>query len=290
MSPSSRIPVSTKQASNGIQSISRAALLLRTLATFGSRGASLTQVTALSNLPKATTFRLLTALVDERLVERPRRTRLYRLGPEILSFGISTYNANNLKDISFGSLERISKNWGITAYLGIRNGYDMLCLLKVESECEKLNLIMDVNDRWPLGIGSFSLALLAFLKESEISEIVEFNRRRMAGLDTLTFEYIERSINKTRRNGYAKRVMRSNRGLAGVSVPVFDPLNRPIASICVVSKSERLKNGFLREIIKAMKEESSLIGSTYEDQLLQYQQKETWRLAVRSSYAHRIPE
>lgn len=268
----------------GAQSIARAALLLRTLSTFGAAGCSLLEITTLTGLAKPTAHRMLSALVEERLVERPTGTRRYRLGPDIFAFGIGVHECHNVRRIARPSLERIAAEAGAAVYLGVRSGFDMLCLDKVESEAEQLPLLLDVGSRWPLGVGSFSLALLAFLPGREIAEVNEFNRRRVAKDDALTYRHMEASIRKTQRNGYAKRTMRSFRGIAGVAVPVFDARRYPIASLCAVSAAGRMNGAFLGSVAQKLKREAALIGQLYESGRLQQQQEEeNWRVAVRNS-------
>ena len=246
------------------------------------------QISALTTLPKATVHRILAAMVDERLVERPNGTRHYRVGPDIFAFGIAVYQSFDLKPLARASLERLSSETESTVYLGVRSGYDMLCLDKVESKSDHPALLLEVNDRWPLGIGSFSLAMLAFLAEAEIAEVIEFNRRRVLEEDTLTFEHIQRSIQKTRRNGYAKRTMRSYRGIAGVAVPVFDDRHYPIASVCAVTEASHMRGAYLNELVKKLTHEATLISKLYESGRLQQQQQEKWRLAVRGSAGSQI--
>lgn len=267
----------------GAQSITRAALLLRTLATFGSTGASLLQISTLTGLPKATAHRILSAMMDERLVERPAGTRHYRLGPDIFAFGIAVRESFDLKRFARPSLERLASETGVAIYLGVRSGYDMLCLDMADGASEQQPLLLEVNDRWPLGIGAFSLALFAFLPESEIEGIIEFNQRRIREEDELTFKHIHRSIQKTRRNGYAKRTMRSYRGLSGIAAPVFDDRHYPIASLCAVTAASRMNGSFLTGLSQKLVREATLISKLYEGGRLQQQQQENWRLAVRNA-------
>jgi DNA-binding IclR family transcriptional regulator len=166
----------------------------------------------------------------------------------------------------------------------------MLCLDKSNGASEPQALLLEVHDRWPLGIGSFSLAMLAFLTEAEIDEVVEFNQRRIREEDTLTFKHIRRSIQKTRRNGFAKRTTRSYRGLAGVAAPVFDDRRYPIASLCAVSDASSMHGSYLTELAQKLMREAALITKLYESGRLQLQQQEKWRLAVRGSARGLIPE
>lgn len=273
----------------GAQSTARAALLLRTLSTFGSMGASLMQISTLTGLPKATVHRLLAAMADERLVERPGGTRNYRLGPDIFAFGIAVQRCFDLKPLAKPSLERLAGATGAAAYLGVRSGYDMLCLDRHVAAADTSSLLLEVNDRWPLGIGSFSLAVLAFMPQGEIAEVIAFNQRRVNPEDTLTFEHIDRSIEKTRRNGYARRTMRAYKGNAGVAVPVFDDRRYPIASLCAVAEAGRMKGAYLHGLVDKLRHEADLITRLYESGRLQEQQEEKWRLAVRGSGSRHLP-
>jgi len=224
----------------GAQTIGKAALVLRSLSTFGSSGAALKDVCAVTALPKPTVHRILAALLAERLIERPAGTRDYRLGPELFAFGVTLAGIFDLKGLARESLERLAKETGDTIYLGMRCGFDGLCLDRVYGALAPGELILEVMDRWPLGIGSFSLAILSFLPDAEVADIVDYNRRRLRGEDLATFERIEKTILKTRRNGYAFRSMRSRRGLAGVAVPIIDGKLRPVASLCATAGAQRL--------------------------------------------------
>ena len=196
---------------DGAQSIARAALLLRTLSTFGSQGAALMQISTLTQLPKATVHRILSAMLDEHLVERPWGTRNYRLGPEVYALGMSVLDVHDIKSIAQPSFERLAQATGETVYLGIRCGYDAVCLDKRQGHLPQNAEILQVHNRWPMGIGSFSLAILSFLPDDEIADILAFNRLRSG--QNKAFSKMSSGIQKTRKNGYALTKTRSGRGI-----------------------------------------------------------------------------
>ena len=178
----------------GAQTIAKAALVLRSLSTFGSGRATLKDVSSVTGLPKPTAHRILAALRAERLIERPEGTREYRLGPELFAFGAIIADAFDLKGLARGSLERLARETGDTIYLGVRCGFDALCLDRASAASAPDRMFLEVMNRWPLGIGSFSLAILSFLPDPEIAEVVEYNRRRLSGKDLATFERIGPTI------------------------------------------------------------------------------------------------
>lgn len=272
--------------SEGAQSVVRAALLLRTLSTFGAQGAALMQISALTQLPKATVHRILSAMLEEHLVERPWGTRNYRLGPEVYAFGISVRHVFDIKAIAQPTFERLANATGETVYLGIRCGYDAVCLDKRQGHLPQNAEILQVNDRWPMGIGSFSLAILAHLPDEEIAAIVAFNKLRSRG--DKSFSKISTSIQKTRKNGYALTKTRASNGISGIAVPVFDRRRYPIGSLCAVSTLERMTGSYLSGLASALKQEAEILSAQYELARMNPTQSETWRTAIKDPPAPRI--
>lgn len=273
----------------GAQAIARAALILRSLSTFGAGGAKLKDVSEVTGLPKPTAHRILAALVAERLIERPAGTREYRLGPELFAFGTTIADLFDLKGLARPSLERLARETGDTIYLGMRCGFDGLCLDRVYGASAPEHLILEVMDRWPLGIGSFSLAILAFLPDAETADIVDYNRRRLSGRDLATFERIDGAIQKTRRNGYAFRSLRSARALAGVAVPIIDAKLRPVASLCATAAAQHMTGEHLEGVVRALQREAAAIARQREVGRLRREQHETWRAALGPETPGRVP-
>lgn len=278
--------MATSSKNEGAQSIARAALLLRTLSTFGPQGAALMQISALTQLPKATVHRMLSALIDEQLVERPWGTRHYRLGSQVYAFGMSVRHVFDIKTMAQPCFERLAQVTGETVYLGIRSGYDAVCLDKRQGHLPQNAEFLQVNDRWPLGIGSFSLAILAFLSDDEIADILAFNRLR-EGSDK-TFSKISSSIQKVRKDGYALTKTRPSRGISGIAVPVFDRRSVPIGSLCVVSTLARMTAPYLSGLVTTLKQEAEILSARYELARMNPTQPETWRNAINESQALRV--
>lgn len=279
-------PMTTSLKSEGAQSIARAALLLRTLSTFGSQGAALMQISTLTQLPKATVHRILSAMLEEHLVERPWGTRNYRLGPEVYAFGMSVLDVFDIKTIAQPSFERLAQTTGETVYLGIRCGYDAVCLDKRQGHLPQNAEILQINDRWPMGIGSFSLAILAHLPDDEIADIVAFNRLR-SGEDK-AFSKMDSGIQKTRKNGYALTRTRSAKGISGIAVPIFDRRRYPIASLCAVSTLDRMKGSYLSGLAATLQHEADIMSAQYELARMNPTQVESWRTAIKDPQPPRI--
>jgi DNA-binding IclR family transcriptional regulator len=266
----------------GSQAVVRAARILRCLSSFGVAGASLAQLGELTGIPKATAHRILSAMHKERLVERPPGGRLYRLGPDMFSFGLAVQPSFDLQPLARPSLERLSEETRATVYLGIRSGYDTLCLDRADPGKARGPLAMDVADRWPLGVGSISLAMLAFMPENEIMDVIRFNQRRVDREDAQIFAHIRTSIERTRRSGFAMRISQGEANLVGIAVPIFDRRRYPVASFCAVSTcgaSERQK--MARRMADALQREAGCVGALMLSHRPSCRSHDTWRQAMK---------
>ena len=261
----------------GARAIAKAALILRTLSTFGPRGATLKEISAAGGLPKATTHRILAALLAAHLIERPDGTRNYRLGPELFAFGATIAEVFDFRGLARASLDRLAEETGDVIYLGIRSGFDGLCLDRVNGLQAPKELALDVMDRWPLGVGVFSLVLLAYLPDPEIREVIDYNHRRLSNEEHFSWSRIRGAIEEVRRDGYAFRSMLTHRQIAGVAVPVFDRKHLPIASLCVVGTGLRLRDEHLQDVTNALKREAGVIAAIYETSRHRSSHREAWR-------------
>jgi DNA-binding IclR family transcriptional regulator len=261
----------------GARAISKAALVLRTLSTFGPQGATLKEISAAGGLPKATTHRILGALLSAHLIERPDGTRSYRLGPEVFAFGATIAEVFDFRGLARASLERLARETGDVAYLGIRSGFDGLCLDRLDGANPPRELALDVMDRWPLGVGVFSLVLLAHLPAPEAREVIEYNQRRVENAAHFSWNRMRGVIDDVRRDGFAYRSLLSRRRIAGVAVPILDRRQLPVASLCVVGTADRLRDDHLRRVIAALKREAEEISALNESSRHRGSHREAWR-------------
>ena len=224
----------------GAQSIRRAAALLRIVAMSGDAGASLTEVAQVANLHKATVHRILKVLFEEGLLEFDEVSKQYRLGVEVYALSRSMGDKFDISAIAWDLMAKLSRDTGDTFYLAIRTGYDALCLSRSEGSYPEKTLTLNQGDRWPLGVGAFSVALLSFMPDSEIKPIIRHNAKRLAKNDQYSEELMWRQVAQTRKDGFAVTQNYVYPTMCAVGVPVLDPHGRPIASLCATAVLSRM--------------------------------------------------
>jgi DNA-binding IclR family transcriptional regulator len=261
----------------GAQSIRRAAQILRIVASFSGRGASLGEVVAASRLQKATVHRMLRALCHEGLIEQDGLSRNYRVGIGIFALGAAMGERFDIRSIADASMEAVRSETEDTVYLAIRSGYDGLCLGLLEGTYPEKTLKLSVHDRWPLGVGAFSMPLLAFLPDEEVREIVEHNAARLAGQDLYTPEKLLQRVKETRAKNYAVNQIVSYPTMCGVGVPVLDAHRRPIASLCVTAIISRMPPERQKRVAALLWTESMKISEIWQGLRSVAAQADSWR-------------
>ncbi|WCT74472.1 IclR family transcriptional regulator [Sphingomonas naphthae] len=256
--------IAWKAASPGAQSINRAAAVLRVLAVHGSQGASIADVAAATGLAASTTHRLLVALVDERLAERARGSRRYRLGMEIVALGAAAGPNHDLRSLAKGSLVRICDQLGHGAHLLVRSGYDGLCIDQRVPDGHAPT-IGHVGSRAPLGVGAAGLALLAFLNSHEIEEVMAHNRDRLQAHPTFAPDCLKAALASIRRQGYATATLGHAPRMFGLAVPILDSARRLLASIGITTISgARLSGAEVTPLARILTDEAWTISRAYE--------------------------
>jgi DNA-binding IclR family transcriptional regulator len=271
-----------KTAAEGVQSISRAVLVLSVLSSVGRTGASLARIVILSRLHKATAHRILCALLNEGFVEQDAVTRNYRLGAQISVLSAVMGQQFDLRVVGKDVLNRLAEVTGDAVYLGVRTHYDGLCLDLREGAHKVPLLRLRADECWPLGIGAFSIALLAFLSDAEVDAIIERNARYLGAQSDITPQHIRQQVELTRQRGHACSRNLGQLGMAAAAVPVFDPHWRPLASLCITTTLDRFYATREAELVNLLWQESRRITDAW-CELGGFARPATWRKGLASS-------
>lgn len=226
-------------SASGVQSIARAASILRALAGHMSSGARLSDVAAATGLHKATVHRILSALREQGLVDKTADGHRYHLGFELFVLGSTAANRFCIRDMARGSLTRIAEATGDTAYLLMRSGLDAICVAREEGSFPIRALSLDVGNRRPLGIGAGGLALAAFLPDSGLENVLAHNTPRYEAMGW-SADDVRRRSETARERGYAVCEGEVVPGMTSLAVPVRDKAGLPLAAFSVAAIADRM--------------------------------------------------
>lgn len=242
----------------GTQSIRRAILLLKAVAGANGQGFRLYQLADAVGLPITTTHRILNVLVSEGFLEYDPALKSYHIGIGLY------YLANKATHLALRSkyrscLENIAHETQDSVYLIVKSGLDALCIDSIQSESTIRIMTYAIGSREPLGIGSGSLAILAFSSNEDIRSVLEANRFRYKRHNDTSLVKLRNQINKARKLGHVFNKGVYMKGINAVGVPLFDETGEITAAISVASIAERIDSKRSEEIALFIRSEISLV-------------------------------
>ena len=223
-----------------VQSLDRAIGLLRLISSEHKSGARLTALVAASGLAQPTVHRLLKQLVEGGLVMQDARRR-YRLGHFAYELGLVASTHFNLRDQCAPFLARISAETGDTAFLVVRSGADSFCLDRQSGSFPIQVLTVEVGKRRPLGIGGGGLALLSFMPQDELPEVLGRIEPHLATYGGLTRQVLLDLMEAARARGYASITNYAVAGVTSIGVPIRDRGGMVVGAISVSAMTARMQ-------------------------------------------------
>lgn len=221
------------------QNIARAALALDALAKSGDRGLRLTDVSRQTGLSKTVTHRCLAGLLAHGLASYDESSNVFFLGDRILAWTRMAGQRYALVERIDPYLQEIAERSEDTAYFSVRRGDESVCYGRAEGSFPIKTLTLSVGDRRPLGIGSGSMAILAFLDDGEIARVMRTGRGARAAYP-VSEALLGKLLRETQRVGFAQMENYFSAGMRGVGVPVRAPSGVAKAAFSLAAISERM--------------------------------------------------
>ncbi|KOF14373.1 transcriptional regulator [Ensifer adhaerens] len=252
--------MTSMQDTTGSQSVDRALKLLSLVGRSTENGMSLNEIVEAGGFNKATTRRLLLALMRARLIEQDEGGRRYYLGQEAYVLGTFAANRFGLLEMSMESLIRISRQTGDTSFLSIRRHTHSICLHREEGTFPIRSHVLQKGFEHPLGIGAASLAMLATLDDEEIEAIMAYNAAEIArDFPTVPPSYIPDGIAAARIRGYAVNPGMIYPNSWAIGIALRYPDGRLAGAISVTAIDSRMQEPRQQELVTILRDEAAYI-------------------------------
>jgi DNA-binding IclR family transcriptional regulator len=138
----------------------------------------------------------------------------------------------------------------------VRIGARALCVDRVTGNFPIRTLTLGPGDRRPLGVGAGSLALLAWLPDDEIEQLI--TQSATAGDGPLSDPAVlHQLIDEARTQGYSHNPGLIVPGASGVGVPVRGSDGRPIAALSVAAIDSRLAEPRRVQVVRWLTKEAT---------------------------------
>lgn len=241
--------------STGTQLLDRAVALLNHLGDIGERGARAQEVAKALGLTAPTAHRILAALQRHGLVEREIATKRYRLGLLLFAIGAKAADGTGLRRLCRPALSRIAAQTGDTVFLMARSGFNVVCVDRQEGSYIIGSLTGYIGGQVPLGVGSASLAILAYLPVEEAEIVIEANAGLYEDYNGLNANVIRGQLASVREKGYALDQDQLVAGISALAVPILPQGRDVMAALTINMTSARLPKMRIPELVAQLRKE-----------------------------------
>ena len=217
--------------------VGRAAAVLRAVSAQEPTGATTSEVARRSGLARPTAHRLLTSLLTEGLVDRDPGGR-WLLGPELYLLGSTAASRYDVTALAQPVVRRLSVATGESAFYSARRGDETVCLLREDGSFPIRSHVLHEGIRFPLGVASAGLAVLAYLPDPEIDDYLGRADLTAYG-DRHGPAAVRERIAETRAAGYALNPGLLVEGSWGMGAVVFGADEWPCGALSLTGIEQR---------------------------------------------------
>lgn len=230
-----------------IPSLHSAIQILKYLSRAKYKTATLTQISSDFDMNRSTTYRILTTLQLNSMVEYEPSNRTYRLGTEVAVLGARAVTLNEFLHRAAQVIERIAKETGNTTVLVQRISRDKIAyVLKAEPDTP-IRISATLGQVYPITAGSHGKLFLAHMELAERQEILDQLGYPRYTEQTIPREKLEDELENIRNTGIAISWEEHFVGIAGVAVPVFQGGGQITATISSIAMTAGGSIEHLRE-------------------------------------------
>jgi len=222
-----------------------------------------TDLLVASDLPKGTLHRILTALIEQRLVRLDPRDQCYRLGPRLFELAHRIWANFDLRDAAGAELQRLSAQWNGTAHLAVPEGDDAL-IIDLAEPPQPFRLPLGVGRRLPYHATALGKALMAHRDRAAAGTNGGYPRLTR---HTLTDPAaVARDLDLVLGRGYALDDEELETGIRCVAAPILDHRGAPMGAVSLSFPTFRATADQLhaaaRDVIETARQIAGNAGAT----------------------------
>ena len=225
----------------GPEVVSRVGDLLRGVAAHEPHGVSTTDVARGIAMARPTAHRLLTSLAREGLVDRDNGTGAWHLGPELYLLGATASPRYDVREPAREVVHDLAVSTGESAFFSARRGDETVCLLREDGAFPLRSHVLHEGIRFPLGVASAGLVILAHLPEREQEVYLSRADLVPAWGPLHSREGLTSRIAETRRVGHATNPGLIVEGSWGMAAAVFDATGTPAWALSLTGVESRFR-------------------------------------------------
>jgi DNA-binding IclR family transcriptional regulator len=253
------VPQKKRSIGSGIQSVRRAATILR---SFTETEAEL-GVTTLSErlgLHKSTVSRLLSTLHQEGFVEQDRETGKYRLGLGLVSLAGYALEHIDLRRVAQPYLVALAELTQETINITVLDGNECVNIERVASP-RLIRYVGSVGRRTPLHCTSTGKVLLAYMIPQQRETLLPKKLRRYTDKTITDYQALAEALAQIQAQGYAIAREEFEEDLTAMAAPICNHLGQVIATVSISGPTYRMEQDKIETFLEPLQETARKIST-----------------------------
>jgi len=221
---------------------------------------NLKQLATETRLHPSTAHRILSVMVDSRLVDRIE-PGTYRLGIRLLELGSLVKSRISVRQEALPHMQNLHQELGETVNLSIRNDDEVVYIERTSGNSSMMRVVQIIGARAPLHVTAVGKL---FLAEDGADPCAEYARR--TGLPRYTDntytdpDGLARELEKIRRQGYAFDNEEAEKGVSCIGAGIYNDEGRLVAGLSVSAPADRLNKAWAAQVRQTAEKISRAIG------------------------------
>jgi DNA-binding IclR family transcriptional regulator len=237
------------ESKNSIQVIERMTRLLDALAN-SSSPAGLKHLAQSASLHPSTAHRILTAMVNDRMVERVEQGS-YRLGMRLIELGNLAKSRVNVREHALPFMRELHAATGEAVNLSVRREDEIVYIERTSSGRAMMRVVNVIGGRAPLHITAVGKLFLAEDGAAGLRRYAKRTRLPASTRNSLTsLGALDKELDKVRRQGYALDHEEAELGVRCIGAGIRDDDGTLVAGLSVSAPAERMKANW-SQLVKA---------------------------------------
>ncbi|MEW5717030.1 MAG: IclR family transcriptional regulator [Chloroflexota bacterium] len=243
--------MSTKTRNYNIAVLESALQVLDHFLANDSAESTMSAISEQLGLTKNRTFRILCTLTNHDYLRQDSETRRYRLGPKLIQLGERARKGFKLVEVAAPIMTRLAEQTGETVFLGVVDGWEMLCIDRRES-LHSIRLNAQIGQRVALHTGGVPKTLLAFQPPSFIEEYLSRPLTRATGLTITDPARLRDALAEVRERGVCITCGDLEPGACSIAAPIRDHSKQVVSAISAAGPETRFGSENIPRIVQAV--------------------------------------
>jgi DNA-binding IclR family transcriptional regulator len=240
----------------------RAFAVLETAARM-RRDLSVSELSALADVPKPTMHRLVRQLEGDGLLQRGVRGRLRGPGPRLVDFALDVLRYWAETAPRQAILQALSANVGETCNLGVMDGNAVIYIERVESKWP-FGLKFEPGSRVPLHCTSMGKLFLSEMPAAKRRELLQVSSLHRYTENTICdVAALDREAGEIKKRGYSVDDQEFLAGVVCLAVPVRDVEGTLCAALAISAPAARLSIGKALQQLPFMMQAADKLGEQF---------------------------